>query len=432
MEQTSTLPWNLGTLLTFRFLFLYFVLFLFPFPIWYIPFSGYLIQPLLNWINEGIHAIGPILLGEHYQTTLEGYGSGDSSFHYARVIGIATLAFVGMIVWSFIDRRRCHPKLSLVLSIGLRYYLAFNMFNYGFVKVLPSQFPTPPDGWLNQTFGESSPMRLLWTFMGYSKTYTIFTGIGEVVGGLLLLFRRTRLIGALLAAGVMLHVVMLNISYDVPVKLFSLHLFAMALVILAPDIPRMINMFFMNKTVAPQSIESYFTERKLKVATHGVKALFIIMIVYYPFQTALQQYNDVKTYWKGAGEGTNSDKVSLFGKYEVEQFVMNNDTLPALADDTRRWKSVMISGRSVQVESMDGYNIAWNSLISERIHEINMMSKDGFTTGKFSYTVDTHGLQMNGTLNNNAVTVTFRRKSSNSFLLIDRGFHWINEYAFNQ
>lgn len=432
MEQIQTTPWNFGTLLTFRFLFIYFILFLFPFPIGYIPFSGYIIQPLVNWINEGIHALGPIVMGQHYHISPEINGSGDSSFQYARVITFAMVAFIGMIVWSFIDRRPNHSKLSMVLNVGLRYYLAFNMLVYGFVKVLPSQFPTPPDGWLNQTFGEVSPMRLLWTFMGYSKTYTIFSGIGEVVGGLLLLFRRTRLFGALVVAGVMAHVVMLNFSYDVPVKLFSLHLFAMALVIMAPDVPRLINMFFLNKVVAPQPIENYFTERKFNIATQVVKALFIFMIVYYPFQGALHQYNEMKTYWRGAGEATDSGKVSLFGKYDVELFVMNNDTLPALQEDTRRWKSVMISGRSVNVESMDGYNIAWNSMISEGMHEINMMSKDGFTTGKFSYTVDKDGLQMKGTLNDNAVAVTFRRKSSNSYLLTERGFHWINEYAFNQ
>jgi hypothetical protein len=429
--ETTPSPWRFGTLLTFRFLFVYFVLFIFPFPIDYIPFSGYITQPLVNWINRGIDAIGPMLLGQYYQTPATS-GSGDSSFHYARVITFATLAFIGMIVWSFIARQQHHPKLSTVLSVGLRYYLALNMLKYGFAKVLPTQFPMPPDAWLNQTFGESSPMRLLWTFMGHSRTYTIFSGIFEVVGGLLLLFRQTKLVGALLVAGVMLQVVMLNFSYDVPVKLFSLHLLAMSLVIMAPDVPRLVNFFFRNKAVAPQPMENYFTERKLNIATHAVKALATIAIVFYPFQVALQQYKEMKTYWRGAGMATNSEKVSLFGKYDVELFVLNNDTLPALEVDTRRWKSVMISGRSVLVESMDGYKIAWNSMISEGMREINMMSRDGFTTGKFFYTIDKHGLQIKGTLNDNTMTVTFRRKSSNRFLLTDRGFQWISEYPFNQ
>ena len=34
-------------------------------------------------------------------------------------------------------------------------------------------------------------MGILWTFMGQSKGYTIFAGLGELVGGLLLLSRYT-------------------------------------------------------------------------------------------------------------------------------------------------------------------------------------------------------------------------------------------------
>ena len=201
---------------------------------------------------------------------------------------------------------------------------------------------------------------------------------------------------------------------------------------MAPEVPRLVNIFFLNKAVAPQPMENYFTERKLNIATHAVKAIVTIMIIVYPFQAALQQYNEMKKYWRGAGEATDSKKVSLFGEYDIEMFVLNNDTLPALEEDTRRWKNVMISGRSVVVESMDGYKIAWNSMTSEGMREINIMSKDGFTTGKFFYTIEKEGLQMKGTLNDNTVAVTFRRKSGNSFLLTDRGFHWISEYSFNQ
>jgi hypothetical protein len=65
-------------------------------------------------------------------------------------------------------------------------------------------------------------MGLLWTFMGASAAYTIFTGLGELVGGLLLTTRRTALAGALVSAAVMTHVAVLNFCYDVPVKLFSM------------------------------------------------------------------------------------------------------------------------------------------------------------------------------------------------------------------
>ena len=72
-------------------------------------------------------------------------------------------------------------------------------------------------------------MGLLWTFMGASESYTIFSGISEMAGGLLVTARRTTLLGALVCIGVLGNIVMLNFSYDVPVKLLSCHLFAMAM-----------------------------------------------------------------------------------------------------------------------------------------------------------------------------------------------------------
>jgi hypothetical protein len=432
MEQSLSPKWNIPALLAFRFFFVYFILFLFPFPLGYIPFSGYLFQPVVVLMNEGIEAMGPFLLGSSYRS-MELNGSGDSSFQYARVISFAGLSLFVMIVWSFLDRRQSHPKLATGLNVALRYFLAGNMLSYGFIKVFPTQFPPPSDAWLNQTYGESSPMRLLWTFMGYSKTYTIFSGVGEVVGGLLLLFRKTRLIGSLIVAGVMAQVVMLNFSYDVPVKLFSLHLLGMALFIMTPDFNRLVGLFFLNKTVEPSRIENYFHEKKLNIAVWVVKGILLIMIIVFPFRNGLRQYNKLVEHFKPkAAQPSQNTNPTLFGEFEVETFVLNNDTLPPREDDTRRWRSVMISARAVHVKSMDGYSIAWNCLVSKGTREVTVMSKDGFTTGKFSYTLEDSTLLLTGALNDNQMVISSRRKSDNPFLLIDRGFHWINEFPFNQ
>ena len=57
----------------------------------------------------------------------------------------------------------------------------------------------------------------------------MFAGFAEVLGGMLLFWRRTTLLGALILTGVLVNVVapQLRLS-DVPVKLCSLHLLAFA------------------------------------------------------------------------------------------------------------------------------------------------------------------------------------------------------------
>ena len=68
------------------------------------------------------------------------------------------------------------------------------------------------------------------------------------MGGTLRYFRRTTTLGALIVAFVMTNVVMLNFCYDVPVKLFSLHILAFALFLVAPDAKRLVTFFLSPRT----------------------------------------------------------------------------------------------------------------------------------------------------------------------------------------
>ena len=135
-------------------------------------------------------------------------------------------------VWTYaVELTRALPDV--------RFTLATAMLLYGAEKVIPEQFGTPLPSDLLEPIGEGSPMHLLWTFMGTSIPYVIFTGAAEMLGGLLLAARRTTLLGALVCIGVLSNVVMLNLSYDVPVKLYSSHLLLMAVFLAAPDLRRL-------------------------------------------------------------------------------------------------------------------------------------------------------------------------------------------------
>src|SRR5262249_17022289 len=116
------------------------------------------------------------------------------------------------------------------------------------------------------SYGDSSPMNLLWTFMGFSDGYNLFAGAGELLGGILLATRRTTLLGALVSLAVMTHVAVLNLCYDVPVKLLSLHLVAMALYLIVPDARRLAAFFLSNRPAPPADHPRLFPWRWLNVA----------------------------------------------------------------------------------------------------------------------------------------------------------------------
>ena len=133
------------------------------------------------------------------------------------------------------------------------YTLVATLFSYGFSKIFPLQFPYPALGRLTETFGDFSPMGVLWSFMGAWPAYMMFAGSAEVLGGLLLAFRCTTTLGALVTAGTMLNVVALNFCYDVPVKLYSSNLLLMAVFLAAPDVPALARLLILRQPAEPKA-----------------------------------------------------------------------------------------------------------------------------------------------------------------------------------
>src|SRR5207247_818050 len=80
------------------------------------------------------------------------------------------------------------------------------MLYVGMVKVIPTQFPAPSLLTLVAPVGNLSLQGFLWTSIGASAPYQIFTGIVEVLGGLLLLAPRTTLLGAMICLASMAQV----------------------------------------------------------------------------------------------------------------------------------------------------------------------------------------------------------------------------------
>ena len=153
--------------------------------------------------------------------------TGDKTADWIWLLVIASVAAIAAVVWSVLDRRCAHDdRLRDLLRTVMRYTVAYVLFGYGISKLWVDQIQPLSPGNLAQRIGDASPMGLLWTFMGASRAYTAFAGAAEVIGALLLLSRRTTLLGALILAGVLLNVVLLNFCYDVPVKINSTHYFA--------------------------------------------------------------------------------------------------------------------------------------------------------------------------------------------------------------
>ena len=134
-------------------------------------------------------------------------------------------AAIAAVAWSLLDRKRPNYERGLYwLRTTVRFYLASAALSYGIIKLFATQMAFPALSQLATPLGDLLPMRLSWLFMGYSTPYQVFAGAMEFVAGMLLLFRPTVTAGLLLAMGAFLNVAMINLGYDVPVKIFAMKL----------------------------------------------------------------------------------------------------------------------------------------------------------------------------------------------------------------
>lgn len=420
---TASYPWKTATKIAFRFCFIYLILYALPFPLGWIPFTGF----ISNFYNElwrmPVNVTAIHVLGFDSEISVLPNGSGDTTFNYLQILLFSAIAAVGTVVWSVLDPNRSHyEKLLSWLSIYLRYYLAIVMLGYGFVKIVQLQFPFPGITRLMQTYGDSTPMGLLWTFMGYSKAYNIFAGLGEIIGGLLLFFRRTKMLGSLVVMAVMSNVVVLNFAYDVPVKLFSMHLFVIAVFLIVPDLKRLANFFILNVPVSAQKIEPIYNV-KTKVAYYVLKSILITaVIVLHIVQVS-----------KPDDRGRATLKPILNGIYEVSTFIVMDDTIPPLPNDTKRWKKMIIDRPAMaNIQYMDGGTVMWKFEADTANHSINIASLNSTNPVFFNYQLEGSTLTLKGNLYGGPSVIVLRRRSIDDFVLVNTGFHWIHEYPNNR
>ncbi|MBS1567309.1 MAG: hypothetical protein JST39_23200, partial [Bacteroidetes bacterium] len=260
---------------------------------------------IVPWTGEHILHVG-------YPITVKPNGSGDTTYNWVMQLLWIILALLIAIVWALVDRKRpSYRQLLYWLRIFMRYYFAFVLFIYGSVKIIKLQFPFPGLSRLVEPYGDSSPMGLAWTFVGYSKGYNIFTGGAEILAGVLLFFRRTTLLGSLLALTIMANVAAMNMFYDIPVKIFSLNLVCLALFLLTPDFVRLKNLFWLNAPVPPADMRMPAKTRWKVIFGRVLKWAFILFTAYQTLWLA----------WVNSSQyGDAAPKPPLYGIYNVETF----------------------------------------------------------------------------------------------------------------
>lgn len=422
-------PWGLSLRIAFRVAFAYLFLYSLPSPVDSLPGMEFLTKAFDSVWHAVVPWVGKHVLRLAADITVFPNGSGDTTYNYVHLPVLLAVSVLVAAVWSVVDRRRTeYVKAHDVLRVFLRYLLAITMLSYGMAKVFKSQFPFPGPERMIEPLGEFSPMGLLWTFMGYSKGYNLFTGGAEMLGGFLLLARRTTTLGALVVIGVMTNVVALNFFYDVPVKLYSSHLLLMAVFLLLPDVQRLLGVLLFNLPTEARALGSPFSfSRRERWGLLAVKALFLVTVggSFYEARSGfMSRYSD------------SAPRPPLYGLYEVESFTHHGQVLPPLLGDTTRWRYVAVNRYSrVTLRLMDD-SVKRLGLQHDAQKLTATLTEGGGDTAKKSVLAysrpDAEHLVLQGTFQDAPIEVRLKKVDESKHLLVNRGFNWIQEFPFNR
>lgn len=336
VQQDASPRWSPTRRVAFRFLFSYFVLFfLTGQEIAHVPLISSLLEKYTAlWYTLAVW-IGRRLFHITYDFPMLGMGSGDTTFRWILLPCYLTVAGVATVVWSLLDRRRTdYEKLHQWFRLLLRFSLGLAMIHYGIAKAIPNQMIAPRPFMLLQPLGELTPMRLLWMLMGSSPPYQIFTGQAELLGGVLLLLPRTTLLGALVCIADVIMIFMLNLCFDVPVKIMSFHYLLMGLLLAAPDLRRLADLFLFNRPVPPAAIPSLSLRRWLPLA-QVLFLLYGLITIGVSIQQGIERYRE-----------RNPPKPPLYGVWSVEEFAVDGQDVP-LFTDPERWRWVIFQNPGV-------------------------------------------------------------------------------------
>jgi len=287
------------------------------------------------------------------------------------------------------------------------------LINYGVIKLAHAQMLPPGLDRLMQPLGEFSPMGLAWTYFGYSKGYSVFVGIVEILAGLLL-FRKTVVLGALITMAISINIMTANYFFDVPVKTISTALFLLSLFLLLPHIKPLSNFLILGKSVRLKAIEKpKFTKPWQSKVLFMIKIAVVSIFVVQQISGILNRLKLIDHY---------SKESPLYGIYLIER---NHDIRTTIPND---WASIVFEYEGhATIRDMYYKKKRVGPIIDSTKNKISL---NNYT---FDYSVRENGdILLTKTFGDRTEEIRLIKQNTEEFELMKREFNWIQEYPRNR
>jgi hypothetical protein len=211
------------------------------------------------------------------------------------------------------------------------------------------------------------------------------------------------------------------------VKLFSFHLLLLALFLLAPEWQRLADFAFRNRAVGSSAQPQLFNTRR---ANRIALSAQIVLGVWLLGMNAYSGW----TYWH-TDDGGGHPKSPLYGIWNVDELSIDGQLRSPLLVDYDRWRRVIFYRQTRMAfqrmdDSFEVFSAAIN--VSDKTLALTKDSDQSWKANFRFQRVVQDQLALDGIMDGHTIRMQLQRIDLNKFLILNRGFHWIQEYPFNR
>ena len=398
----------LGFWVTSWFVFLFIISLQFPYHV--LPdigkFTSTLFEMLRTWLGGGA---GDLV--------------SDSRAMYLHTFLLILISTMGGTVSFYLDKDgRHYTRIKYWFRIAIAWYLSLQLFKYGFDKLFKHQFYLPEPNTLFTPLGYLSRDILYWSTIGASYSYNVFMGLLEIIPACFLLFKRTRLFGALIAMAVMLNVLMINLGFDISVKLYSAFLLLLSGIIIAPDIKRLYSVLVADKAYEPKVVKPSIDSPRWIIISAIAKSLVIGLILF----ECLYIYVITGNF--------NDDRAArpyLHGAYDVTFLKRNKATHTSSIGDWGRLKRIFIHRRGYFITQYENDAMQDYKLINDlEMGRLNLEQYNGSNiVFDYRYSEKDSLLRLKGLVGTDSIEIVAKQVDLKKLPLMQGEFHWtVQEY----